>query len=79
MNYFLILYDGSTRSIIEEEEFSSEDRHLALERRFALEKEYRDAPNVEVVVFGSESHEALEHTHSRYFKTVSQMTNSLHG
>lgn len=76
MRYFLLVFDRSAGSILEELEFSGEQRHAALERRFELEKRHRDDPNVEVVVLGSESREALRHTHARYFKTVGELAGS---
>lgn len=76
MKYFLLVYDRSTGTILEEVAFGAADRHVALARRFELEKEHRDRPEIEVIVLGSESREALEHTHARYFKTVGELARS---
>ncbi|HEX7165793.1 MAG TPA: hypothetical protein VF230_02315 [Acidimicrobiales bacterium] len=63
MRYFLLVYDRSKGVLLSEEEFESEDR--ALDERFEVEKRIPD--DVEVVVLGAESREALQKTHSRYF------------
>lgn len=66
MRYFLLVYDRSKGVLLSEEEFESEDR--ALDERFEVEKRIPD--DVEVVVLGAESREALRKTHSRYFTSL---------
>jgi hypothetical protein len=44
-----------------------------MERRFELERQEREDPNIEVIVLGAESLEALHRTHGRYFKTLGQL------
>ena len=72
MSYYLVVYDRSTGDV-EVEKFADEERDLALRRRFVHERQQRNRPEVEVVVLGSESREALERTHARYFKTVQEL------
>lgn len=54
-----------------------EDRAKAQALRFAAEKELRTDPDVEVVILAAQSREALVQTHSRYFKTLSQLASEL--
>jgi hypothetical protein len=75
MSYYLVVYDRSTGAV-EVEEFADQQRDLALHRRFAHEREHQGRPEIEVVVFGAESREALERTHARYFKTVQELANT---
>ena len=75
MSYYLVVYDRSTGAV-EVEEFADEQRDLALQRRFAHEREHRGHPQMEIVVLGAESQEALERTHGRYFKTVQELANT---
>jgi hypothetical protein len=75
MSYYLLVYDRSTGAV-EVEEFANEERDLALHRRFAHEREQRNRPDIEVVVLGAESREALERTHARYFKTFQELANT---
>lgn len=51
-------------------EFSSGTGREAIRERFEQERQYRDNPDVEVVVLSSSSREELEETHSRYFRSV---------
>jgi hypothetical protein len=75
MSYYLVVYDRSTGAV-EIEEFTDQQRDLALHRRFEYEREQRNRPQMEVVVLGAESPEALKRTHARYFKTVQELAQS---
>ena len=46
---------------------------IALSARFEAEREFRDQPDVEVVVLGADSWDALKHTHARYFSSVQEL------
>jgi RAB protein geranylgeranyltransferase component A len=72
MSYYLVVYDRSTGAV-EVEEFTDQQRDLALHRRFEHERKQRNRSEVEIVVLGAESREALEGTHARYFKTVQEL------
>lgn len=66
VKFFLLVFDRSSGGLIGDiEEF--DDPAEAIRARFRYESEYRDSHDVEVVVLGAESREALENTHSRYF------------
>lgn len=68
MRYFLLEYDRPNRCLVTEpREFA--DHAEALKARLHAEID-RLNPDIEVVVVGAESWEALEVTHSRYFGTV---------
>ena len=75
MSYYLVVYDRSTGAV-EVEEYADNERELALHRRFIREREQAKRPEVEVVVLGAESREALEQTHARYFKTFQELANT---
>jgi len=74
MQYFLLVYDRATGSLLRDPAaFAAGEREAALTLRFAVEKEYRDNTDVEVVVLGAESRDDLLRTHARYFKSVSEL------
>ncbi len=75
MSYYLVVYDRSTGAV-EVEEYTDNERELALHRRFIREREQAKRPEVEIVVLGAESREALEQTHGRYFKTFQELANT---
>jgi hypothetical protein len=71
MQQFLVIYDRRAGTIIRHRGYSSS--HSALAARFTAEREFRSTPDVEVVVLGADSWEALKTTHSRYFKPVQEL------
>lgn len=74
LKYFLIVYDRARRQLLQADEFS--DRRIALLKRFELEVRERDNQNIEVVVLGATSREALERTHGRYFRTFGEIASA---
>lgn len=60
-----------------EREYDEDDRQVALQDRFEIEREQYDDPTIEVVMLGAPSREVLERTHSRYFKPVGQAVRDL--
>ena len=76
MKHFLLQYRRSTGRLLDLRDLG-EDRSKALALRFAAEKELRTDPDVEVVILAAQTRDALIHTHSRYFKTLSQLTDEL--
>ncbi len=75
MPQFLIVYNQLTGNV-ELTEYADDARHAALERRFALEREHRLEPHIEVVLLGARSEDVLKRTHARYFKTVRELLES---
>jgi hypothetical protein len=72
MTYFLLVFDRQHRRLIGEvEEFA--DSGAALRARFDREIAFPGG-QVEVVVLGASSREALENTHSRYFGHGRELT-----
>ena len=70
--YYLLVYEPETSSLLVERSFVL--RGEALQERFAAEKKYRDSgKNVEVVIVGAESREALLRTHGRYFLSLDEL------
>jgi hypothetical protein len=73
MAYFLIVYDQRAGQILHREEFPGHVRDKALAERFRLEKEHLHDSNIEVVLLGAPSEEALLRTHGRYFKSLTEL------
>jgi hypothetical protein len=74
MSHFLLVYDRSTGELRELTEFSDDQADRARRERLKRELAERTHPEVEVVVVTSPSRKALERTHARYFKSVSELT-----
>jgi len=71
MNHYLIVFDRAESNVVRCEPFST--RGAALNARFDAEREFRRNDQIEVVVLGASSPEALARTHSRYFKGLGQL------
>jgi hypothetical protein len=71
MKHFLVVYDRREGQVVRLTDYRSAD--AALNARFKAERKYRDDPDIEVVVLGAESREALNRTHSRYFMGVGEL------
>jgi hypothetical protein len=71
MKHFLVVYDRRRGRVVRLQDYNVADQ--ALTARFEAEREYSDQPDIEVVVLGAESRQALAHTHSRYFKDVREL------
>jgi hypothetical protein len=68
---YLLIYDRRRGQIIRHHRY--QEPSSALEARFRAESEFLGEPDVEVVVLGADSWEALQNTHSRYFKSVREL------
>ena len=75
MPQFLVVYNQLTGEV-EFSEYADDAREEALERRFALERDHRLEPHIEVVLLGARSEDVLKRTHARYFKTVRELAES---
>jgi hypothetical protein len=71
VQHYLLIYDRRAGRIVRRRQFH--DPGLALAARFEAEREFRDDPDVEIVVLGAESLAALGQTHARYFKGVQEL------
>jgi hypothetical protein len=74
MNHYLVVFDRSKGVVIHRQSYA--DPGIALDARFAAEREHRSNPDIEVVVLGADSWDALKRTHGRYFKDFSQIAAS---
>jgi hypothetical protein len=74
VQHYLVIYDRRAGEIIRHRGFRTPAPALAA--RFDAEREFRDEPNVEVVVLGADSWDALKVTHSRYFKGVRELADA---
>jgi hypothetical protein len=59
---YLLVYDRARGQLLVEQEFS--DRAAALEERFRLEREHVHHRNIEIVVLGADSAEAIRRSHA---------------
>jgi hypothetical protein len=71
MNHYLLIYNRRTGKIIQRAEFNGQGP--ALSARFQAEREHHSDPDIEVVVLGAASWEALSRTHARYFRRVQEL------
>lgn len=70
MRYYLVVFNRAERQLVAIEEY--DDADVAVRARFTREAQ-GPGQDVEVVVLGAESREALANTHARYFgDTVGQ-------
>jgi hypothetical protein len=69
--HYLVIYNRRAGEIVRHRRFQTADTALAA--RFAAEHEFREEPDVEIVVLGADSWDALYRTHSRYFKGVQEL------
>lgn len=75
MSHFLLVYRRSTGELVTRE--LGLDAGAALEERFASELAHKDDPDVEVVLLSAPDLEALRRTHSRYFRTITQLAGDI--
>jgi hypothetical protein len=76
MQYFVLVYDQRSGILEQLEPFPEVASEAALARRFELERDNRERPEIEVVLLSADSEGALRRTHSRYFETVEQLASS---
>lgn len=74
MKYYVLVYDRRRGVVLEDREHS--DRVLALGDRARAIATHLSDPDVEVVLLGAQSRDDLLRTHSRYFKTVEEITSA---
>ena len=74
VHHYLLIYNRRAGEIIRHRSFGSTDTALAA--RFEAEREFRNDPDVEIVVLGADSWDALKLTHSRYFKRVQELADT---
>ncbi|MHB8692483.1 MAG: hypothetical protein ACYDHH_14685 [Solirubrobacteraceae bacterium] len=69
-NYYLLIYEAATRRL-QIEDFGAESA-AAASTYSIREREYRDKPDIEVVLVGADSLETVKKTHSHYFATSTE-------
>ncbi len=74
MQHYLLIYNRRAGKIIRHRRFQAPGTALAA--RFEAEGEFREEPDVEIVVLGADSWEALRQTHARYFERVQELAES---
>jgi hypothetical protein len=74
MPSFLLVFNRRTG---ERPVFKAFDRSSdAVRARFELERKYRGAPDIEVVVLTAKSESEVRATHGRYFESLSDLVDS---
>lgn len=73
MSYFLLVYDRALGQLRELRRFPDSERECALTARFARERQEQGRPEIEVMLLGAASEEALRKTHARYFRTPEEL------
>jgi hypothetical protein len=73
VTHFLLVYDQAAGRVLFIEAYADADRSVALDKRFALEREHADDPNLEIIVLSAPDRAAVEATHARYFKDVQEL------
>lgn len=71
MNHYLIVFDRTESRILRIEECTSSSE--AMRARFRAEEMHRGHPEIEIVVLGARSKEALRTTHARYFEQMKDL------
>jgi len=74
MNHYLVVFARSKGELLRHQEYRNQGD--ALEARFAEERNHRGDPDIEVVVLGASSWDALMRTHARYFKRLDQLADT---
>lgn len=73
--HFLIVFDAAHGSRIDLRQF--EDADAAVEAYALVEGEYRDRPEVQVVLVAADSLETVKHTHASLFGTDASSSDQL--
>lgn len=71
MNHYLIVFDRSESRVLSIEECPSSS--AAMQARFKAEALHRGNHEIEIVVLGAKSKDALRATHARYFEQMKDM------
>ncbi|MGL5865103.1 MAG: hypothetical protein ACRCYX_04410 [Dermatophilaceae bacterium] len=71
MKHFVMVFDRHAGQVLSEDEFT--DPRAAMQERFAVERQHRHDPEIEVVVLGADSAQMLRTTHARYFHDVASL------
>ena len=77
MKYFVVEYERPTGTLRMCREFPYTDYKAAAALRFERDLANREHPEVETVLLGADSLEALKITHGRYFYTVSELAGQM--
>lgn len=77
MKHYLVVFNRRSGSIVRFSEF--DQANDALTARFDAEAEFVDDSDIEVVVLGAASEDALRRTHARYFQGAREMAGSALG
>ncbi|WP_062345607.1 hypothetical protein [Herbidospora yilanensis] len=74
MNHYLLVYDRRKGKLLRTQKFT--DGREAIRNRFAAERDHVGDKDIEVVVLGARSFDALRQTHARYFSSVKDLASS---
>jgi vacuolar-type H+-ATPase subunit F/Vma7 len=68
LKHFLLVYDLVAQRLIKQQEFSDGDE--AAIAYAALEREFKEREDLEIVLVGADSIETIKRTHAHYFDAV---------
>lgn len=71
MTSFVLVYDRGAGQILDQADFSSIPD--AVRHRIAMETQYAQNPDIEVVLLGAKTIDSLHTTHRRYFRSTAQL------
>jgi len=71
MNHYLVVFDRAEGRLLRLDECP--DRVSVMAARFQAERMHKGSRNIEVVVLGAQTEDALRKTHSRYFGDLKQL------
>jgi hypothetical protein len=79
MKLFLLIYDRKRGVLVETREYPGEQRKEALRARFEAEDAHRGDEDLEVVLLGAASFADIQKTHSRYFRSATELLHEASG
>jgi hypothetical protein len=75
---FLLVYDTTAGKLVSIREFSDQERDVAMRAlKEAQEAHLQELEDVEIALFETSSRATLEQTHSRYFKSIAELSDNL--
>lgn len=76
MNHFLLIFERATGRLKVQAFSGPRAGQTALRARFAAEAQFAGQDDIELVVIQAESENEIRKTHSRYFQSATQLTQS---
>jgi len=78
MQHFLLIYDHKAQELQEKRVFTDKECDDATVAYQVAERQYRDDPNIEIVLIGADSLATVERTHGHYFRLHDRLAQYMH-